>query len=305
MAKVNVATNWIRDLYYDPCDPDPWIYVELAFPALIHALWEYLQWDWEDLYEGTRGTSWQKDLKGVIRGTHWQPPKVVSRGVMFLFIAEAGIQRIGWMFMVAEIVADAFIRWASLIASLPKCNEEVTSEWGRSKSPIDGRPLSHSWMVGPSWTIEAGTMGPYIGARFVIPPGGAAYYTTFQRYQPFPFGSDLVVQTRLICIDDGKVHDEAPPNDPDSEDNKASALHGKVRNTADTPKTMEFQVKLMDGQNPLVWHCVGDFVSIRIFQRRQSLPTIGLPYIPLAQPSRKTAKKRPWNRSVPKTPQSA
>lgn len=300
MAKVNVGTNWIRDLYYDPCDPDPWILVELAFPAVIQALWEYLQWDWEDFYEGTRGRSWQKDGKVIITGSKWQPPKAVSRGVLFLFLAEAGVQRIAWMFMVAEIIADAFIRWASLVASLPACNVEVTSDWGRSQSPIDGRPYSTDWMTGPSWTVEAGTMFPYIGARITVPPGGAFYYTTFQRYQPFPFGDDLVVVTRLVCIDDGKVVDEAPPNDPNDPQNRSSALTGKLQNPSNVAKTYQFEVKLADSRIPLVWHCVGDFVSLRVFNRREEAPTIGLPYIPLPQPSRRTAKPRPWDKKVPK-----
>lgn len=294
MAKVNVATNWIRDIYYDPCDPNPWIYLELAFPALIQALWEYLQWDWEDYYEGVRGKSWQKDAKMVIRGSKFQPPKAMSRGLMFLFIAEAGIQRIGWMFLVAEIVANAFIRWSSLILSLPKCNEEVTSEWGSSRSPIDGRPLNHDWMVGPSWTIESGNMFPYIGARWNVPPGGAVYYTTFQRYANFFSGAELRVTAQIVDIDTGDVVATAPPNDPNDPANRSSAMHGKIRNPTAGTKRYEYQVKLDPSENPLIWHCIGDFISVRIFQANMVEEKINLPYIGLPQPSRRTAKKRPW-----------
>jgi len=296
VAKVNLGTNWIRDLWYDPCDPDPWIFLELAFPALVHAIWDYIQWDWEDLYEGTRGKSWQKDAKNVVKAKKFQRPTAMSKGLWLLFLAEAGVQRIGWMFLVAEIVANAFIRWSSLILSLPECNEEVTSLWGRSTSPIDGRPLSHDWMVGPSWTVEAGTMFPYIGARFVIPPGGSVYYTTFQRYAVFVTGTELIVTTQLVCIDNGTVYDESPPNDPNDEKNRSSALHEKVNNATENPLTMEFQVKLAEGQNPLVWNCIGDFVSIRIFEAHTNIPKITLPYLSLPQPSRRTAKPRPWNK---------
>lgn len=298
MGKVNLGTNWVRDLWYDPCDPDPWIFLELAFPAVIQAIWEYIQWDWEDLFEATTGESWQKKVKKKIKANKWQPPKAMSRGVMFLFLAEAGVQRIAWMFMVAEIVANAFIRWSTLIASLPECNEEVVSDWGRSESPIDGRPLSHDWMIGPSWAVEAGNMFPYIGARILVPAGGSVYYTTFQRYAPFPFGEELIVTTRLINEETGEPIDEAPPNDPNDPKNRSSALHGKYRNTGPIAHHVVFQVRLADGQNPLVWHCIGDFVSVRVFAPSEKLPTITLPYVPLDQPSRKHAKKRPYKRQL-------
>lgn len=296
MVKVNVGTNWIRDLYYDPCDPDPWIFIELAFPAVIQAIWEYIQWDWEDYYEAVRGKSWQKDLKGRIRASHWQPPKWVSRGTMFLFIAEAGVQRLGWMLMVAEILADAFIRWASLIASLPKCDETINRDWGRSKSPIDGRPLNHEWQVGAAWTTEAGTMFPYVYSTFTVPARGAAYFTTFQRYASFPVGTELKVETRLVCLTDNTVLFQAPPNDPADEQNRSSAIHGKVRNQSDSPKTYQFQVRLIEGQSPLVWNCVGDFISVSIFEAFPKVPDMSLPYVPLPQPNRRTANKRPYNR---------
>jgi len=294
MAKVKISTNWIRDLYYDPCDPDPWIYLELAFPALIQAIWEFIQWDWEDFYEGTRGKSWQKDVKGVIKNVHWQPPKSVSNFTKFLFIAEAGVQRLGWMFMVAMITANAFIRWASLITNLPQCNETITSVWGRSTSPLDGRPYNADWMQGPVWSIEAGTMFPYVPAQFTVPPGGAAYYTTFQRYAVFVSGSELKVQTRLIEVESGATVAESPVNDPSDPENRASSLHGKVKNPGPFGRSYEFQVKLADGQHPLVWQCIGDFVSLRIFDAHEGLPTISLPYLPLPQPSRRTAQRRPW-----------
>lgn len=296
MGKVNVGTNWVRDLWYDPCDPNPWIFLELAFPALIQAIWEYIQWDWEDYYENIRGKSWQKDMKTVVTASKWQPPKAVSRGTMFLFLAEAGVQRIAWMFMVAEIVADAFIRWCSLIASLPECNETITSDWGSSKSPIDGRPLSRDWMIGPSWTTEAGTMFPYIGATWTVPAGGAVYYTTFQRYANFFTGKELKVITRIVDVESGNPIAEAPVNDPDDPQNRSSAIHGKYRNAGLLPKTFNFEVKLVDETNPLIWHCIGDFISVRIFAPSEVPPKLTLPYIPTFQPSRRHAKKRPWNR---------
>lgn len=292
MSKVNLGVNWVRDLWYDPCDPDPWILLELAFPAVIQAIWEYVQWDWEDYVEVATGKPWQKHLKKKIKANKWQPPKAMSRGVLFLFIAEAGVQRLAWMFLVAEIIANAFIRWSSLLASLPECNEEVTSAWGRSESPLDGRPLNYSWMSGPEWATEAGNIFPYVPSKFTIPAGGAAYYATFQRYAAFISGTELKVVTRLIRVHDGKVLNSAPPNDPDDPKNRSSAMYGKVRNTDGEDRTYEFQVMLLPGQTPLVWHCVGDFVSLRIFEPSAMMPTISLPYIPLPQPDRRHTPRR-------------
>lgn len=293
MAPVKISTNWVRELYYDPCDPDPWIYLELAFPCLIQAIWGYIQWDWEDYIEHGTGKTWQKRAKQQIKGNKWQPPKAISRGVAFLFIAEAGIQRIGWMFLVAELVADAFIRWASIVANLPACNEIITSTWGRSKSPIDGRPLNWDWSPASTWTIEAGTMFPYIHAQWTVPAGGAAYYTTFQRYANFLSGAELKVSMRVVRIHDGVEVSPVTSNDPSDPLKRSVAMHGKVRNLDDVARTYEMQVKLDGSEHPLVWHCVGDFVSLRIFERTEVMPTIGLPYVVLDQPKRRHSSPRP------------
>jgi hypothetical protein len=292
VPKVKISSNWIREIYFDPCDPDPWIYLELAFPALIQALWEYVQWDWEDYIEHTTGKPWQKHARNHIRNGHWQPPKAISRGVSFLFIAEAGIQRLGWMFMVAEIVANAFVRWSSLVLSLPQCNEEYASGYGRGSEPLDGRPLTHDWMTGPSWVCEAGDMFPYIGARWIVEAGGAVYYTTFQRYANFFSGEELIVNTRIIRLSDGKVMAEGEPNVPSDPNKRSASMHGKIRNTSEVNVEYEFQVRLADGQSPLIWHCIGDFVSVRFFGKKDKTPKIYLPYISTPQPSRRTAKPR-------------
>jgi len=293
MSKVLISTNWVRDLYFDPCDPDPWIYVELAFPCLIQALWGYVQWDWEDYIEHGTGKTWQKRAKQKLKGNKWQPPKAIARGVSFLFLVEAGIQRIGWMFLVAELVADAFIRWASIIANLPACNEEITSQWGRSESPIDGRPLYYTWAPASTWTLEAGTMFPYIHPRWTVPAGGAAYYTTFQRYANFITGAELKVKMRIVRIHDGYVIDESPTNDPSDPLKRSVSLHGKMRNTDDIPREYEMQVQLDGSETPLVWNCVGDFVSLRVFERTERMPTIGMPYVVLDQPKRRHSSPRP------------
>jgi hypothetical protein len=292
MSSVKISTNWIRDIYYDPCDPNPWVLVELAFPALIQAIWEYIQWDWEDYIQHGTGKTWQKRAKTKLKANKWQPPSAMSRGVLFLFLVEAGVQRLGWMFMVAEIIANAFIRWASLVMSLPACNETITSTWGRSESPIDGRPLSWEWSPGSTFVCEEGTMFPYIHPRWTVPPGGSAYYTTFQRYANFFSGAELKVRTRIVRTRDGYPINETPWNDPSKPTERSSALHGKIRNTADLPEEFEFQVQLADSEFPLVWHCIGDFVSVRIFEPHQQMPQLGMPYIPLDQPKRRTAQPR-------------
>jgi len=292
MAKINLGTNWIRDLYYDPCDPNPWILVELAFPALIQAIWEYIQCDWEDYIEHGTGKSRQKRLKNQLRANKWQPPKAISKGVMFLSLAEAGIQRLGWMFLVAEIAAGAFIRWSSLVMSLPECNVEVTSTWGRSESPIDGRGLSFEWGIGPSWTLEEGTMFPYIHADFTIPAGGAAYYTTFQRYANFITGEELKVSTRLVRSSDNRVVNQADENDPADKLRRSSALHGRLKNNTPGPVGYRFEVRLSPGQFPLVWQCIGDFCSLRIYEAHEVIHAPMLPYVALEQPRRRHAQKR-------------
>lgn len=292
MGKINLGANWIRKIEYDPCDPNPWIYIELAFPAIIQAIWEYIQWDWEDYIEHGTGKTWQKRAKKQVKANKWQPPKAASRGIMFLFLAEAGVQRFLWMFLVAEIAVNAFIRWSSLIMNLPECNTEIRSIWGRSESPLDGRPLHFDWQRGPAWALEEGTMFPYIQPNFVIPPGGAAMYCTFQRYANFITGEELVVKTRLVRLRDGYPIDEAPPNDPTDDNKRSSAMVGKIKNDRDFPEEYEFQVQLGGGQFPLVWACIGDFCSLRIFEPYPAIPTISMPYTPLEQPKRRTAQPR-------------
>jgi hypothetical protein len=292
MAKVNVGTNWIRDLWYDPCDPDPWIIVELAFPALIQAIFEYVQWDWEDYVEVGTGKPWQKHFKQKIKANKWQPPKAISRGVLFLFVIESSIQRIAWMFLVAEIIANAFIRWSSLIYSLPACNAEAKRDWGRSETPLDGRPFNYDWQDGSSWVTEAGTMFPYIYPDFTVPAGGAATYATFQRYANFITGEELIVKTRIIRVRDGYPIDEAPPNDPSSKENRSSAMAGRIKNTSDQAEEYRFQVQLQGGQFPLVWACIGDFVSVSIYDPDTNPESLILPYIPLPQPDRRHSSRR-------------
>jgi len=50
-----LGVNWILNIFYDPCDPQPWIYIELLFPAILLAIWEYIVPSWKDVIDYTTG----------------------------------------------------------------------------------------------------------------------------------------------------------------------------------------------------------------------------------------------------------
>jgi len=293
MPKVNLGVNFIVDIWYDPCDPDPWILVEIALPCILQAIWEYLQPDWEDWIEWTTGKTWQKHLRKHINLGKWKEARWIDRFLIFLFVAEAGVQRLGWIFLVAEITANAFIRWSSIVMTLPGCDEAFNKQWGKSKTPIDGRPLNHDWSNASIFLTEQGTLLPYIQASYEIQPGDTFQYLTFQLYANYFTGEPLRVALRIREIHTGKILAETPMATEPPSPGHAPSIKGRFRNESDAVWLISVEVQLNSQDNPILWHCAQGFAYVAIYSHSSKQFPSALPYIGTPVPSRRTGQKNP------------
>jgi len=292
-----LGVNWILNIFYNPCDGKPWIYIELLFPAILLAIWEYLQPGWKDIVQYATGKSWLKHGRVNLGPGALEQPTFASRGLRFLFAAAEHLDRFAWQFMVLELFKDTYIKWHSMVLNLGGCDPSVERTWGRSTIPSDGRPTNHEWQGGVTWITEEGNQVPFVGPRVQIDANGTGSMTVVGQFFPL-IGAQLRVQQRIVRLDTGDVldHDEDGPIDP-AKTNQGSMVHAVFHNTGTEPVIIEHQVRLMEGQEPLVWLCGGGFCSMSHSKGYQKITGPGLPYVALDVPNR-THTRKPY---LPKT----
>lgn len=281
-----LGVNWILNIFYDPCDPQPWIYIELLFPAILLAIWEYIVPSWKDVIDYTTGKSWTKHGRMNIGPDAFTPPTWSARGLRFLFFAAEHLDKFAWQFMVFELFKDAYLKWHSMVLNLGGCEVDPERVWGRSKIPSDGRPTNHEWQGGVTWITEEGNQIPFVGPRVQIDANGTGTMMVVGLFTTL-LGAQLRVEQRIINIDTGEVLDfhQDPPVDPTA-DNKAGMVHTVYHNNGTAPVILEHQVRLMEDQSPLVWMCNGGFCSMSHTKGYAKVTGPGLPYIHLEIPDR-------------------
>src|SRR5262245_37366649 len=113
MAKLKrvVGINWIAFLFYNPCDSPAWIWLELAFPAVILGIWDYITPGWKDDIQYLTGKSWLKHGKQNIQAHELNEAKWSTKGLRWMFEAAEELDKRAWQFMVFEVAYNAWMLW--------------------------------------------------------------------------------------------------------------------------------------------------------------------------------------------------
>ena len=281
MAKIRQTPNinWIVRAFYNPCDSPAWIWIECAFPAALLAIWEYLQPGWKDIVDYASGHTWVKHGKQNIGAQALKEPTWKARGVSALFEAAEELDKRAWQIMVLELLFGAYIRWHSMVWSMGPCDTTLLAASGKSKLPIDGRPTNYDWQTGVTYFTEQGTMVPYIGQSLTVQPGAWCYWVEFSHFSAFITGQPLKVEVRIIRQDTGQPVWEYSQADQDLDSNDGAEYRLFHVNKEQHPITFISEVRLLEGQFPLVWSCESGFCAMGYGVTKNKFHDLQLPTV--------------------------
>lgn len=269
MAKISrkVGINWIISIFYNPCDSLPWIYLEIAFPAIIFAIWEYIFPGWKDAIQYSTGKSWLKHGKQNISAAAVEEATYSGKGLRFLFEAAEELDKRAWQFMVFEVAFDAYILWHSVLKSIGPCDPDLDRISGSSKLPVDGRPTNYDWQIGPTYITQQGDLRPYLGGYITVDANHWCAWTEIDIYKNFISGEKLRVRDRWRVVETGQILASYEPPLDISNDKEANFTHIMYNNPTGSAQTIIHEIQLIEGQFPLVWYCSNGFCSETIGRR--------------------------------------
>lgn len=259
--------NYMRQVYIDPCDPNRHVYAQLAADAALAAFISYATPGWKDEVDLVTGKSWIKHAAGRLKEARRATPTWLSEtGEILLSLGEA-IDRILWLVMVAELLFDTFISWGSAAYQVDPCDEETDYIWWRSKRPAQFESRFSEWVQGPSWSTDAGNVGPSFASDTVIPANWKGYVCWGAKYAKFlGFGEVIKYQTRTID-ETGKVLSQQSYTVHEGNQNKGP-LQFHVVHPHPTDRHIYFQVWVEATDHFMDWYAFQGYAAGALYDSR-------------------------------------
>jgi hypothetical protein len=168
--------NFVKKIETFFCGVQPWVMVELAFPAALSAFVTIIEPNDKMWIRYLTGGSWLHGIKQLAKDVKKVDPTFELPGGKYVFKFIELEDYASWYLFLGEVVYDAYLWWHSRIYKItPRCNVPL-GEYAYSTVPIYGNIWNPGPGPGMGWFAQQGLLQQIFAIDSYVAPGMAMQY---------------------------------------------------------------------------------------------------------------------------------
>lgn len=239
------------------------VFAEAFLPVLMFGVWTVISPGWKDIVRMATGRSWSHHARRYFEDVEKTKENWITKTGRILGEIAPVLDRALWWCAVIEGVHFTLSNWVSMAWQLHPCPEPGDDLWGTSKLPFDGRPTNYDWQPGPSFVAQDGNITPFIVPDVHIPPGATGTLMIGARFESF-IGSEPLAVSMRILDENNNVLDQDDFDGKPYDDRFNGPMVYARRYSGATASRLRCEVRLHEGQSPLVWSAVTGYIGVRV-----------------------------------------
>lgn len=239
------------------------VFAACFLPVAMWGVWTIISPGWKDFIRMGTGRSWSHHARRYFEDVEKTEQNWITKTGRTLGTIAAPLDRALWWCAVVEGVSFIVTQWVSMAWRLNPCPEPGDDLWGKSKLPIDGRPTDYEWQVGPSFVAEEGNIVPFITPVVGIRPGETGTLMIGARFESFLGGEPLAVDMRIVDEDGVVLDSDTFDGVPYDDKFNGPMCYARINGGA-VIRYLTCQVRLHEGQHPLVWAAKAGYIGVRV-----------------------------------------
>lgn len=243
------------------------VFAEAFLPVLMWGVWTVISPGWKDFIRMGTGRSWSHHARRYFTEAEKTEQNWITKTGRTLGAIAGPLDRALWWCALIEGVHFTVTHWVSMAWRLQPCVEPGDDLWGTSKLPIDGRPTNYDWQPGPSFVAEDGNIVPFIVPDIQFGGDDTATLMIGARFEGFVSHEPLAVSMRIVD-ENGTVLDQDDYDGTPYDDRFNGPMCYARRYAGGFRSNLRCEVRLHEGQTPLVWAAFGGYIGVKVSRGR-------------------------------------
>jgi hypothetical protein len=259
--KVNYATK----LWAGKCDIPFWVYVETAFPCLLQMWFRYITFGQSDMLRMKFGRSQAKWTDKLFRKMSRYTPKYNFKGKKFFLKIDGVLQRIFFIWLLADIAAEGFYTFTTLVHQAGNCDPAFGGGTLQRTQTFDVPTIGNTgWGAFPFASVQQNS-GNWLDSALDVqlPPGNyvAAMGVTFRLDASDPVG---VATCEIRFSLDGLISSEHWPSGSQDIGSTSADFAASAEFTVPENTVLRFHWSQHCDRNAHIVYEKGDLVVSRV-----------------------------------------